>query len=208
MLNRLRNLFVFSLLTVFSSFSAWSAAQPADQFVREYTQDLLTTVSNNKQLLAGDSKKVAELVDSKILPVVNFQRMTAAVLGRHWRAATPEQKQRLLEEFRALLIRTYSGAISQIKDLQIEVKPLRANSDDNDVVVKSVILRPKGESIALDYRLERSGETWKVIDLNVAGLWLVETYRTQFSAEINRIGIDGLITSLSEKSKAADKPAK
>jgi phospholipid transport system substrate-binding protein len=208
MLNTLRNVFVFLILTLVSSFGAWAATQPADQFVREYTQDLLTTVSSNKQFLAGDPKKVAELVDGKILPVVNFQRMTAAVLGRHWRVATPEQKQRLLEEFRALLIRTYSGAISQIKDLQIEVKPLRANSEDNDVVVKSVILRPKGEPIALDYRLERTGETWKVIDLNVAGLWLVETYRTQFSAEINRVGIDGLIASLLEKSKAVDKTAK
>ncbi len=208
MLNTLRNLFAFLILTLVSSFGTCAAAQPADQFVREYTQDLLTTISVNKQLLAGDPKKVAELVDSKILPVVNFQRMTTAVLGRHWRVATPEQKQRLLEEFRVLLIRTYSGAISQIKDLQIEVKPLRANAQDNDVVVKSVIFRPKGEPIALDYRLERSGETWKVIDLNVAGLWLVETYRTQFSAEINRVGIDGLIASLSEKSKVADKTAK
>ena len=178
---------------------------PADQFVKNYTEDLLETIAKNKQVLAGDQRKVAELVDTKILPAVNFQRMTSLVVGRYWRQATPEQKERLIEEFRGLLTRTYSGALAQVKDLKIEVKPLRAPPEENDVVVKTLIIRPKGEPIQLDYRLERSGDSWKIFDVNVAGLWLVETYKTQFAGEISKSGIDGLIASLSEKAKVADK---
>jgi phospholipid transport system substrate-binding protein len=178
---------------------------PADQFVKDYTEDLLETIAKNKQLLAGDQKKVAELVDTKILPAVNFQRMTALVVGRYWRQATPEQKERLIDEFRGLLTRTYSGALAQVKDLKIEVKPLRGAADENDVVVKTLIIRPKGEPIQLDYRLERSGDSWKIFDVNVAGLWLVETYKTQFASEISKSGIDGLISSLSDKAKVAEK---
>ncbi len=185
--------------------AAHAQSVTADQFVKNYTEDLLETVSKNRQALANDPKKVAELVDSKILPSVNLQRMTALVVGRYWRQATPEQKERLVEEFKGLLVRTYSGAISQVKDLKIEVKPLRAAPDETDVVVKSIIVRPKGEPIQLDYRLEKSGDAWKIFDVNVAGLWLVETYKTQFAGEINKSGIDGLIASLAEKAKVADK---
>jgi len=185
--------------------SAHAQAVTAEQFVKNYTEDLIETVAKNRQALTADPKKVAELVDSKILPSVNMQRMTALVVGRYWRQATPEQKERLVEEFKGLMVRTYSGAISQVKDLKIEVKPSRTASDDNDVVVRSVIIRPKGDPIQLDYRLEKSGDSWKIFDVNVAGLWLVETYRTQFASEISKSGIDGLIASLSEKSKVADR---
>lgn len=196
-------MFVLALSTMWGV--AHAQAVTADQFVKNYTEDLLETVAKNRQALANDPRKVAELVDSKILPSVNLQRMTALVVGRYWRQATPEQKERLVEEFKGLLIRTYSGAISQVKDLKIEVKPLRAAPDETDVIVKSIIVRPKGEPIQLDYRLEKSGDTWKIFDVNVAGLWLVETYRTQFAGEIGKSGIDGLIASLSEKSKVADR---
>lgn len=182
-----------------------AAVIPADQFVKNYTEDLIDTVAKNRQALASDPRKVAEFVDSKILPSVNLQRMTALVVGRYWRQATPEQKERLVEEFKGLLVRTYSNAISQVKDLKIEVRPLRAGADETDVVVRTLILQPRGEPIQLDYRLERSATGWKIFDVNVAGLWLVETYRTQFAGEISKSGIDGLIASLSEKAKVADR---
>jgi phospholipid transport system substrate-binding protein len=203
----LKNGFNLLLAAFVMALAAPALAQSvsADQFIKNYTEDLLDTVAKNRQVLQADPKKVSELVDSKILPAVNLQRMTALVVGRYWRQATPEQKERLIEEFKGLMIRTYSGAISQVKDLKIEVKPLRAGADETDVVVKTMILRPKGEPIQLDYRLEKVGDTWKIFDVNVAGLWLVETYRTQFASEIGKSGIDGLIASLAEKAKVADK---
>lgn len=205
--NRLFHQWLWSLTLALLSLvgSAHAQSVSADQFVKNYTEDLIETIAKNRQALANDPKKVAELVDSKILPAVNMQRMTALVLGRYWRQATPEQKERLVEEFKALMTRTYSGAISQVKDLKIEVKPLRAAPDDTDVVVKSLIIRPKGEPIQLEYRLEKAGDSWRIFDVNVAGLWLVETYRTQFAGEISKSGIDGLIASLAEKSKVAER---
>jgi len=194
-----------TLAILTASPAALAQAVSADQFVKNYTEDLMETVTKNRQALINDPKKIAELVDTKILPSVNLQRMTALVVGRYWRQATPEQKERLVEEFKGLMIRTYSGAISQVKDLKIEVKPLRTTAEENDVIVKTQIIRPKGDPIQLDYRLEKAGDGWKIFDVNVAGLWLVETYRTQFASEISKGGIDGLIASLSDKAKVADR---
>lgn len=177
-------------------------ALSADRFVKNVTEEILTLIKQNKQALLAEPKKMNELVDSKVLPHVNFKKMTAQVVGRSWREATAEQKTKLTDEFRMLLIRTYSGALAQVKDQQIQVKPLRSGADDADVVVQSLITRPKGEPIQLDYRVERAGDDWKIYDLNVGGIWLVETYRTQFTTEINKTGVDGLIKTLSEKNRA------
>jgi phospholipid transport system substrate-binding protein len=150
-----------------------------------------------------------QLVDSKLMQHVNFRRMTALATGPGWRKATPEQQERLQEEFKLLLIRTYSGALSQINDQSIEIKPLRGATDDKNLVVQTEI-RGKGEPIQLDYRLEKTpgeGAGWKIFDLNVLGIWLVENYRSQFSKEINAGGVDGLIKSLSDRNKSNAKKA-
>ena len=140
-------------------------------------------------------------VDSQIMPNVNFVRMTASAVGRSWRQATPLQQKRLQEEFKTLLVRTYSGALAQVKDQTISVKPLRAAATDTEVVVRTEVIG-RSDPVQLDYRLEKVGTNWKIYDLNVLGVWLVETYRTQFAQEISAKGIDGLIASLAERNKA------
>jgi phospholipid transport system substrate-binding protein len=148
--------------------------------------------------------KVVALVDSRILPNLNFQRMTASAVGPAWRQATPEQQKRLQDEFKILLVRTYSGALAQITDQNIFLKPLRAAPEDKEVVVRSEI-KGSGDPIQLDYRLEKTpgqGAGWKIYNINVLGVWLVENYKSQFSAEINAKGLDGLIASLVERNKA------
>jgi phospholipid transport system substrate-binding protein len=141
------------------------------------------------------------LVDSKIMPNVNFQRMTASAVGPAWRQATPEQKQRLQDEFKTLLIRTYSGALDQVNDQVISVKPQRSGPADTEVVVRTEV-RGRGDPIQLDYRMEKTPTGWKIYNLNVLGVWLVETYRSQFAQEINSKGVDGLIATLAERNRS------
>lgn len=181
-----------------------AAPVPADQFVQEISVDVLNTVKADKAIQAGDVGRVITLVDAKVMPHVNFQRMTASAVGRHWRTATPEQQKRLQEEFKLLLVRTYAGALAQVKDQTIALKPLRAGPTDTEVVVRTEI-KGRGDPIQLDYRLERAGAAWKVYDFNVLGIWLVEQYRSSFAQEIAASGVDGLIAKLSERNKAAAK---
>ena len=147
-------------------------------------------------------QRIVALVDSKILPHVNFRRMTASSVGRYWRQATPEQQQRLQDEFKLLLVRTYAGALTQVKDQTVELKPLRAAPGDKEVIVRTEV-RGRGEPIQLDYRLESTPAGWKIYDVNVLGVWLVENYRSSFAQEINQAGIDGLIARLAERNKTA-----
>ena len=135
------------------------------------------------------------------MPHVNFTRMTASAVGRNWRQATPEQQKRLQDEFKTLLVRTYSGALSQVKDQTVSVKPLRASPADTEVQVRTEIIG-RGDPIQLDYRMEKTPSGWKIYDLNVLGIWLVETYRTQFSQEISAKGVDGLIATLAQRNKS------
>lgn len=181
---------------------AAQAQVAADVFVRQLSADVVDTVKADKAIQSGDLRKVIALVDAKIFPHVNFQRMTASAVGRHWRQATPEQQKRLQDEFKLLLIRTYAGALSQIKDQSLEFKPLRAKPEDTEVIVRSQ-LRGKGDPLQIDYRVEKSGDAWKIYDLNVLGVWLVETYRSNFAQEISAGGIEGLIQKLADKNKAA-----
>lgn len=153
---------------------------------------------------AVDAGALRELVDRKIVPSVNFGRMTAAVVGRAWRQATPAQQERLQEEFKLLLVRTYAGALTQLKERTIAVKPLRAGADDAEVTVRTLV-RGQGEPVAIDYRLEKTPAGWKIVDLNVMGVWLVEAYRGQFAAEVNARGLDGLIATLSERNRQVAK---
>jgi phospholipid transport system substrate-binding protein len=186
-----------------------AAEEAPDAFVKRISNETLDAVRSDKSIKAGDINKTMQLVDSKLMQHVNFRRMTALATGPGWRKATPEQQDRLQEEFKLLLIRTYSGALSQINEQVIEVKPLRGASDDKNLVVQTEV-KGKGEPIQLDYRLEKTpgeGAGWKIFDLNVLGIWLVENYRSQFSKEINAGGVEGLIKSLSERNKTNAKKA-
>ena len=183
---------------------AWANDEAPDAFVKRITTETLDAVRTDKSLKAGDINKIMQLVDTKLMQHVNFRRMTALATGPGWRKATPEQQDRLQAEFKLLLIRTYSGALTQISDQTIEVKPLRGAATDTEVLVRSE-LKGSGDPIQLDYRLEKTpgqGAGWKIYNLNVMGVWLVDTYRTQFAQEINAKGIDGLIATLSERNKS------
>ncbi|MGA0570191.1 MlaC/ttg2D family ABC transporter substrate-binding protein [Variovorax sp. VNK109] len=199
----------FSLLGI--ALAAWmglgSMARAADEapdaLVKRLSTEVLDTIKSDKAIQGGDVSKIMTLVDSKIMPNVNFQRMTASAVGPAWRQATPEQRTRLQEEFKTLLVRTYSGALAQVSDQSIAMRPQRMSPDDKEVVVRTEV-RGRGDPVQLDYRLEKTpgeGAGWKIINLNVLGVWLVDTYRSQFGPEINAKGIDGLIASLAERNK-------
>ena len=183
---------------------AQAADETPDLLVKRVSADVLETIKKDPSLRNGDSSKINALVNEKVMPYVNFRRMTAAAVGPGWRKATPEQQQRLQEEFKILLVRTYAGALAQVNDQSIQMKPLRAAPEDKDVLVRTEIVG-RGDPIQLDYRLEKTpgeGAGWKIYNLNVLGVWLVETYRGQFAQEINANGIDGLISTLAARNKA------
>ncbi|MDP3165359.1 MAG: ABC transporter substrate-binding protein [Hydrogenophaga sp.] len=181
---------------------AWATtAEAPDAFIQRVATTALDAVRADPAIQAGDFQKVMTLVDGLIMPNVNFPRMTASAVGRHWRQATPAQQQKLQDEFKVLLVRTYSGALAQVKDQTLTFRPLRAAPGAADVIVRSD-LRGRGDPIQLDYRVEKVQGEWKIYDLNVMGIWLVETYRTQFAQEINAKGIDGLIASLVQRNKS------
>ncbi|MES2783936.1 MAG: ABC transporter substrate-binding protein [Pseudomonadota bacterium] len=183
---------------------AHAAEETPDVMIKRLSDDVLGAIRQDKAIQAGDTSRVIALVDSKIMPNVNFQRMTAAAVGPAWRQATPEQQKRLQEEFKVLLVRTYSGALAQVDDQTISIKPQRGATSDTDVLVRTEI-RGRGDPIQLDYRLEKTpgqGSGWKIYNLNVLGVWLVETYRSQFATEINSKGIDGLIATLVARNKS------
>jgi phospholipid transport system substrate-binding protein len=178
------------------------ASSGAETLIKQVSTDVIDTIKADAAIQGGDVHKVVALVDTKVMPHVNFQRMTAAVVGRYWRQATPEQKKRLQEEFKTLLVRTYAGALTQVRDQTVQLKPSRNAPTDTEVVVRTEV-RGKGEPIQLDYRLEKAdGDAWKIYDVNVLGVWLVEQYRSSFAQEISAGGIDGLIAKLAERNKA------
>ena len=204
--SRLSALLLGLVMASSPSFSV-AADEAPDMLIKRISTEVLDAIKADKGVQTGDISKVVALVDSKIMPNVNFTRMTAAAVGRSWRQATPEQQKRLQDEFKALLVRTYSGALTQVKDQTISFKPLRSTAADTEVVVRTEVLG-RGDPVQLDYRMEKAGASWKIYDLNVLGVWMVETYRTQFAQEINAKGIDGLIAALTERNKtnAAKKP--
>lgn len=179
-----------------------------DLMVRDISNEVLDAIRADRQLASGDPARVQKLVDERILPYTDFGRMTQLAVGRGWRQASPEQRQQLVAEFRTLLIRVYSGALSQVRDHKIELRPFRAQPADTDVVVRSALVASRGEPIALDYRLTKTDRGWKIYDVNVAGVWLVENYRTQFAQAINAGGVDGLIKQLADRNRALEAAAK
>lgn len=178
-----------------------AADEAPDALIKRTSTEVLDAIKADKAVQAGDVSKIVALVDTKVMPHVNFTRMTAAAVGRNWRQATPEQQKRLQDEFKILLVRTYSGALAQVKDQTVNVKPLRAAAADTEVQVRTEVIG-RGDPIQLDYRMEKTATGWKIYDLNVLGIWLVETYRTQFAQEISAKGVDGLIAALAERNKS------
>ena len=171
-----------------------------DTLVRQISTEVIDSVKSDAAIQAGDVGRIVALVDEKVLPHVNFQRMTSSAVGRFWRSATPDQKSRLQAEFKTLLVRTYAGALTQVKDQTVQLKPMRSTPADTEVVVRTEI-KGRGEPIQLDYRMEKAGENWRIYDVNVLGIWLVEQYRNSFAQEINASGIDGLIAKLADRNK-------
>ncbi|MEO7954613.1 MAG: ABC transporter substrate-binding protein [Polaromonas sp.] len=180
---------------------ARAADEAPDALIRRVSSEVLDTIKADKAIQAGDMSRVLALVDSKVMPNVDFTRMTASAVGRNWRQATPEQKKRLQDEFKTLLVRTYSGALSQVKEQTLNVKPLRGAPTDTEVTVRTEVLG-RGNPVQLDYRMEKTPTGWKIYDLNVLGVWLVETYRTQFAQEISANGVQGLIASLVQRNQS------
>ena len=182
---------------------AQAPAEAPDALVKRLSADLLETIKADPELRKGNIARISQVVDTTVMPHVNFRRMTSAAVGPQWRQATPAQRDRLQQEFKLMLIRTYAGALKQVSDQRVEVKPLRAAPGDKDVLVRTEV-HGKGEPVQLDFRLENTdGKAWKIYNLNVLGVWMVETYRTQFAQELNKGGIDGLITALSSRTMAA-----
>ncbi len=201
----LRRLFVVLLagMPLLLALPASAADEAADALIKRLSTEVLDAIKTDKAIQAGDVSRIVALVDARIMPNVNFQRMTASAVGRAWRQASPEQQKRLQDEFKVLLVRTYAGALTQVSDQTIAIKPMRAAPEDTEVVVRTEV-KGRGDAIQLDYRLEKTagdGTGWKIYNLNVLGVWLVETYRSQFAQEINAKGIDGLIATLTERNK-------
>jgi phospholipid transport system substrate-binding protein len=180
---------------------AHAQATAPDVLVRTISVEVLNAIKADPALQAGDLAKVTALVDSKVMPHVNFEVMTRSAVGPQWRGATPEQRQRLQTEFKTLLLRVYSGALTEIRDQTVEVTRTLPVAGSSQIVVQSEV-RGRGEPIKLDYRMDKSGDTWKIIDVNVGGIWLVQSYRSQFATELNNGGIDNLIARLSERNRA------
>ena len=179
--------------------AARAAEEAPDALVKRVSADVLETIKKDASLRNGDSGKINALVNEKVMPYVDFRRMTSAAVGPAWRQATPEQRQKLQDEFKALLIRTYAGALSQVGDQTITVRPVRMAAGDTDVLVRTQV-NGRGDPVQLDFRLEKQATGWKLYNFNVLGVWLVETYRNQFAQEINANGIDGLIKTLASRS--------
>lgn len=196
-----RRLFAFASVMCMA-LAVQAAPDTPEALIKQVSTDVLHAVKADKSIQSGDVNKVMALVDSTVMPHVDFRRMTASAVGRYWREATPAQQQRLQDEFKVLLIRTYSGALAQVRDQTVELKPSRYKPEDTDVTVRTEVVG-SGDPIQLDYRLGKAGGGWKIYDVNVLGVWLVQNYRNSFAQEIGNNGVDGLIAKLAERNKAA-----
>ena len=181
---------------------------PPDALIKMVVTDVMSSVKSDPDIQKGNIPKVMDLVEKKIVPFTDMRRTTEMAMGPNWKKATPEQQAILTSEFKNLLMRTYSGALSQLRDQTVQFKALRAAPDDKEVVVKTVVIG-RGDPVPLDYRLEKGPNGWKVYDMNIMGVWLVEAYRNQFSNQISQNGIEGLVKFLQDRNKqlATAKPA-
>jgi phospholipid transport system substrate-binding protein len=186
----------------FAPATAADSVMAPDALAKSVTEEVLAIIRADKDIQAGNQKKVLDLVETKIVPHFNFAGMTRIALGKNWSQANAEQRKALTNEFRALLIRTYTTAFTQYKNQTVEYRPLRLAPSDNDVVVKSFIKQPSGQPIAVDYNMEKTDGGWKVYNLKIEGISLVENYRNTFNTEIQKSGIDGLIKTLADRNKS------
>lgn len=200
----LSSLFLF----VGSAFAQAVDQSTPDGLIKTVVSDVMASVKSDPEIQKGNIPRIVDLVDKKIIPYTDMRRTTEMAMGPNWKKATPEQQAQLVSEFKNLLMRTYSGALSQLRDQAVQFKPLRAAPDDKEVVVKTVVIG-RGDPIPLDYRLEKTASGWKVYDMNIMGVWLVEAYRNQFANQISQNGVEGLVKFLQERNKqlAAAKPA-
>jgi len=171
-----------------------------DGLVKTVTSQVLDQIKADKQIQSGNITRITQLVNEKILPYTDFTRTTRLVMGRNWNTASPQQQKDIVEQFKMLLIRTYSGALAQVRDQQVQYKPFRADPSDTDVVVRSVVLN-NGSPIELDYRLYKTPQGWKVYDINVLGAWLIQAYQQQFNEQIQQHGVDGLVQFLTQRNQ-------
>lgn len=206
-MHKLLFLFVFSF---FAGVANAADATPPDVLARSVTDDVLATIRSDKAIQSGDQKKARELIESKIAPHFHFAGMTQLALGKNWSAANPEQRKALIAEFRALLVQTYTASLLLYKDQKIEYRPLKLAADDTDVLVRSLVRQSGGgEPVQVDYGMEKTGTGWKVYNVKIGGISLVESYRSTFNTEIQKNGVDGLIKTLRDKNRAlAGQPAK
>ena len=179
------------------------AQEAPEALVKRVSQEVLQIVRTDPLVQAGNEARIREVIEVKLLPNFDFARMTALAMGRNWRVATPEQQQRLTEEFRTLLVRTYSGALNQYRNETIDYKPLRANPGDTEVIVRTVVVKPGANPVQIDYSMEKKADGWKAFDVAVAGVSLVTNYRDEFNAQIQAGGVEGLLKTLVAKNKGA-----
>ena len=202
-------LLVFLMAVSCTSFAQTpDQSTPPDALIKMVVTEVMASVKADPEIQKGSIPKIVELVDKKIVPYTDMRRTTEMAMGPNWKKATPEQQAQLTSEFKNLLIRTYSGALSQLRDQTVQFKALRAAPDDKEVVVKTVVLG-RGDPVPLDYRLEKTANGWKVYDMNIMGVWLIEAYRNQFANQISQNGIEGLVKFLQDRNKqlATAKPA-
>ena len=188
--------------------AAWLVAFPAaaevspDTLVDNTAQEVLSIVRQDKELRAGNMAKILDLVEAKVLPHFNFTRMTRLAMGKNWNKATPQQQEELVKEFRTLLVRTYSNALSTYSDYKIKVEPLRSKAGDTDTTVKTKVMQDNGQPVDIDYSMEKTGDGWKVYDVTVAGVSLVTNYRSTFNSQIREGGVEKLLKTLGDKNRA------
>jgi len=195
-----RRLAVIAVLALAAAVPA-AAQEAPDALVKRVSQEVLQIIKNDPLVQAGNEARIREVIEVKLLPNFDFTRMTALAMGRNWRAATPEQQRRLTDEFRTLLVRTYSGALNQYRNETIEYKPLRANPGDTEVTVRTAVIKPAGSPVQIDYSMEKKADGWKAYDVIVGGVSLVTNYRDEFNEQIKAGGIDGLLKTLADKNK-------
>ena len=198
----MKKLFALAAAILFSHV-LWAQEAP-DALVKQVTDEVLEIVSKDKDIQNGNTKKALELVDAKVIPHFNFKHMTALAVGKDWRKATPQQQEQLTAEFKTLLVRTYSNALTAYKNQKVVYKPYKANASDADALVRTEIVQPGAKPVQLDYSLEKLENGWKVYDVSVGGISLVTNYRDQFGQEVRNSGIDGLIKMIATKNKSLE----
>ncbi len=205
----IRNRILGTILFALGCFAMPASAQEApDALVKRLAEEVLTQIRGDKELQAGNQAKVKQIIETKLVPHFDFPRMTALAMGRNWKNATPEQQQQLTDQFRTLLVRTYSGALANYRENTMDYKPLRMNAGDSEVTVRTEVRRSGQAPIQIDYSMEKTPDGWKAYDVIVAGVSLVTNYRDEFNDTVKSSGVDGLITALNKKNAAPPPAAK